>query len=136
MANFGSSGGTGAPRFQEANGEWKAINVCLKFNTSLSLTGIDPGYIPIGTLITTSTDNTDGCYSVLDTVRVAETAHDMRHVLILAQEVKNLHLGDQQVAAVIEGIWTLSRWYHNGPALSTAQEDLIRQRLTQRWDGV
>lgn len=133
MVTYGVVGGTGTPRLEEASGSWKAINVCLKYSTALQATGIQQGYVPMGTLITTDSDNTDGCYNILDT---ASATQNLRHTLILSHDVYNLHLGDQQVAAVIEGIWTYTKWHHNGPALSTAQEDLFRQRLIQRWDGV
>jgi len=133
MANYGVTGGTGAPRYQEASGEWKSINICLKYTAALQATGIDQGYLPKGTLVVTDTDNTDGCYNVLDT---AVGTQNLRQTLILSQNVSLLHLGDQNVEAIIEGIWTSGRFSYNGPALSNAQEDLFRQRLIQRWDGV
>jgi len=107
--------------------------VCLKYTAALQATGIQQGYLPLGTLLVTDSDNTDGCYNVLNT---ASATQEYRHTLILARDVYDLHLGDQTVPAAIEAIWTLSRWFYNGPALSQAQEDLFRQRLIQKWDGV
>lgn len=133
MANYGVVGGTGAPRFQEASGEWKTINICLKYNSALQATGIATGHLPIGTLVTTDSDNTDGCYSVVDT---AKATQNLRHTLVLAHDVYKLNEGDQNVAAIIEGIWTKSRYAYNGPALTDAQKDLFNQRLIEKWDGV
>jgi len=138
MGSYGVIDGSGSPRPQEASGEWKTVNVCLKRTAALqSIPGLPLGHVPIGTLIVTDTDNTDGCYNVVDTVavRVAAT-QDLRHVLVLVQDVYKLNEGDQQVAAAIEAIWTRGRVYYNGPEFTNAEEDLFRQRITVRWDGV